>query len=126
MRHVHGLKGSSRSARILFMLLLISNVILVISRIMEVINREVIFLVGLADILMGSLIAYDWLGEKPNYSQTSYVSKAEATGLVFPHTEPKEKPKDARTVKKVKSRVNLIGLAMLLNGFLLIAVSAIL
>ncbi|MFQ5822300.1 MAG: hypothetical protein ACE5I5_20180 [Candidatus Heimdallarchaeota archaeon] len=126
MRHVLGLKESSRLARILLMLLLISNVILVIFRIIEVISREVIFLVGLADILMGSLIAYDWLGEKPDYSQTSYVSKDKVTGLIFPYAEPKKKPKDARTVKEVKSRVDLMGLAIFLNGFLLIAISAIL
>ena len=126
MRHKIGFKGSSFSARILVLLIVISDVILIISRIGAAIGEEVIFGVGLVEMLFGLMIVYDWLGEKPDYSQTSYVSKGDAIGLVFPYEKPKKKPEDARTVKKAKSRVNLIALAVILRRFLLIAISAIL
>jgi len=126
LRHKIGLKDSSFSAKIVVLLIVISDVILIVSRIGAVISEEVIFGVGLVEMLIGLMIVYHWLGEKPDYSQTSYVSKGDAIGLVFPYETPKKEPKDARPVKKAKSRVNLIGLAVILHGFLLIAISAIL
>jgi len=40
-------------------------------------------MVGLAEVLVESITVYDWLGEKPDYSRTSHVSKSEAAGLVI-------------------------------------------
>jgi len=105
-------------------------VILVASRTFGILDSEAVSLVGLAEVLVGSITAYDWLGEKPDYSRTSYVSKSETGGLVIPYKEPKEKrkekPEDQKAAETVKSRVDLIGVAILFHGFLLTITSAFL
>jgi uncharacterized membrane protein YiaA len=99
-----------------------------------------LFAIGLVVFFIGLMISYDWLGEKPDYSKTSYVSTNRGVGRVYPWPRSKdERTREIaiaksrvveedrqRVLKEAKSKVSVIGVAILLVGLLLMVTSGIL
>lgn len=84
---------------------------------------------GFVTLFVGLAMSYSWLGEKPDPSRTSYVVKVQGWGpMVFPRKDPRRKLSEhtEQSMKSARIIVDLIGLAVILTGVLLMSASIVL